>query len=41
MGVLAFVTGIVMWISVAGLDRQEDTLNQLDVGRMVDPAKEN
>jgi hypothetical protein len=41
MGVLAFVTGIVVWISVAKLDGEEDKLNQLDVGHMEDPDKKD
>lgn len=39
MGVLAFVTGILMWLSVWRLDAQEDDLNNIAEGNMVDPNK--
>jgi POT family proton-dependent oligopeptide transporter len=41
MGVLAFITGILVWLSVDKLDKEEDKLNQLDAGRMVDPNKKD
>ncbi|KAF7760085.1 hypothetical protein Agabi119p4_10761 [Agaricus bisporus var. burnettii] len=41
MAVLATLTGCLVWISVFKLDRQEDELNQLAEGRMVDPNKKD
>ena len=37
MGVIAFVTGILMWLSIWRLDAQEDSLNNIAEGNMVTP----
>lgn len=39
MAVLAFITGILVWIAVWRLDTQEDALNNMAEGNMVDPNK--
>ncbi|KXN81955.1 putative peptide transporter ptr2 [Leucoagaricus sp. SymC.cos] len=41
MGVLAFISGILLWISVWRLDTQEDHLNNLADGQMEDPNKKH
>jgi POT family proton-dependent oligopeptide transporter len=38
-GVIAFITGILVWISVYRLDADEDNLNNLAEGHMEDPNK--
>jgi len=38
-GVIAFITGILVWISVYRLDADEDKLNNLAEGHMEDPNK--
>jgi len=40
-GVIAFITGILVWISVYRLDADEDNLNNLAEGHMEDPNKKN
>jgi len=39
MGVIAFVTGILMWLSIWRLDAQEDSLNNIAEGNMVTPNR--
>jgi proton-dependent oligopeptide transporter, POT family len=34
MGVLAFISGILLWFSVRKLDAQEDELNMLNTGHL-------
>ncbi len=41
MGVIAFITGILVWISVYRLDADEDRLNNLVEGNMEDPNKKH
>ncbi|KAF9448066.1 hypothetical protein P691DRAFT_670187, partial [Macrolepiota fuliginosa MF-IS2] len=39
MGVLAFITGILVWLTVYRLDADEDRLNNLTEGHMVNPTQ--
>ena len=34
MGVLAFIAGILFWLSYCHLDAEEDALNELDTGKL-------